>query len=211
MSMDERSPPSSIGGATTSSIYSWPRAPAPSAAQRLRPCRGSTSGSGLSRASISGPSAMSTLKSCRSLWRNSNAPPERVPECRYRRDDQRGWTDRRERRKKPPDANARRPDCEDVTNLPIAFSSERPTAILADVDALGREGAVRLLDCRLCGEGGAGLDVALAADFVAHDVRARGHHDPLVAFLVLDDKDRVAAAGGRRTDRPGRLDRAVGH
>src|SRR5215813_9439021 len=93
----------------------------------------------------------------------------------------------------------------------ICSTSERPTAVLADIDPRRGEGAVRLLGCRQDGELLAGLEIALAADLIAHDVRVGRHDDPLLAFLVLHDEARLPAGTRRCGDRTGWLDRAVGH
>src|SRR5207244_2711082 len=69
--------------------------------------------------------------------------------------------------KGPPDTCARAaPDCENCVTPQPLLGSERPTAVAADVDALRREGTVRLLVRRLDGKRGAGLDIALVADFI---------------------------------------------
>src|SRR5882724_2077631 len=89
-------------------------------------------------------------------------------------------------------------------------ASERPGAVAADIDTIRSERAVRLLDRGLHGKLHTRLDVGLAADFIAHDMRIGGNDDALVAFLVLDDEARLAAAR-RRQNRAGRLDSPIGH
>src|SRR3954468_7250055 len=84
--------------------------------------------------------------------------------------------------------------------LRLPMRSERPAAVAADIDAIPGVGAIRLLVRGLHDERGASLDVALAADLIAHDVRIRGHDDPLLAFLVLDHEARLRAGGRGRTD-----------
>src|SRR5712691_13303351 len=92
-------------------------------------------------------------------------------------------------------------------------SSERPGAVSADADGRGRVGAVRLLGRRLGPEGRAGLEVVLAAERVAHDMRIRRDDNPLLALRVFDHDAWLAGAGpGKRcTNRTGRLDEAVRH
>src|SRR5713226_4293989 len=93
---------------------------------------------------------------------------------------------------------------------PIRTRSERPGTVSADIDGRGRVGAVRLLHRRLGPEGRAGLEVVLAAEHVAHHMRVRRDHNPLLALRVLDHDAWIAGAG-ERYNRTDRLDEAVRH
>ena len=61
-------------------------------------------------------------------------------------------------------------------------SLERPGTVSADADRRGRVGAVRLLGRRVGPEGRAGLEVVLAAERIAHDMRIRWDDDPLLTL-----------------------------
>src|SRR5712691_6029039 len=93
---------------------------------------------------------------------------------------------------------------------PAGLPLERPAAVLADADACGRIGAVWLPGGRLDPERRARLEVVLAADDVARDVRARRHDDRLLALGIFDHEALNAAFGARRSDNDG-LYEAVGH
>src|SRR6266581_3564389 len=95
---------------------------------------------------------------------------------------------------------------EQSAGLPL----ERPAAVLADADACGRIGAVWLLGGRLDPERRARLEVVLAADDVARDVRARRHDDRLLALGIFDHEALIAAFAARHADND-RLHEAVGH
>src|SRR5439155_18742845 len=89
--------------------------------------------------------------------------------------------------------------------------SERPGTVSADATGRGRVGAVRLLGRRIGPEGRAGLEVVLAAERVAHDMRVRRDDNPLLALRVFDHDAWIAGAGERCANRTGRLDEAIRH
>src|SRR6266849_10321880 len=74
----------------------------------------------------------------------------------------------------------------------------RDDAIAADVDAVCLQRAVGLLGCSEHGEPRARLEIALAADLVTDDRRARRNDDLLLAVLVFDYDRRAIDAGDRR-------------
>src|SRR5215475_5354753 len=87
---------------------------------------------------------------------------------------------------------------------------ERPAAVLADADARGRIGAVWLPGGRLDSEHRAWLEIVLAADDVARDVRTRRHDDRLLAIGIFDHEALVTALGARYANDDW-LHEAIGH
>ncbi len=75
----------------------------------------------------------------------------------------------------------------------------------ANIDAIGRERAVRLLLRAQNCDMRAGLQLALVADRIGEDDSLRRHHDLLLAALILDREHLTVDAGD------GLIDRAVGH
>src|SRR5690242_2702916 len=88
--------------------------------------------------------------------------------------------------------------------LLLRVSSHRRRGIAPDIDARGRQRAVRLLGRRADEHFCARLEVSLVARRVGHDRAFRSDHDLLLAVLVLE-MDLVLA------DRCHLLDRRIGH